>query len=445
MAASYQSVSETSNALACPAGTAEFAPRAIIAASSDKSLAASMSAGLRYVARQPILDSRGKVHGYELLFRAGLTTAFSGDGDTATRSVLDHTVIFGLERLTGGLPVFINCTLEALLDRHVLVLPPEQTVLELLETLSPTAELLAACIEFKTQGYRIALDDFVWSAAWRGFVDVADYIKIDLEKTTPEQRRIMIAQAKSAGAKLVAERVETRADLAMARREGFTLFQGYYFCRPVLLENRAIPANKLVHLEMLTALHEEPLDVKFVSNLVKRDASLTYRLLRMVNSPMYGTTKVISSIHSALVHIGDEMFRRIAMLAIASELRRDHPTELLRMAFLRARFCELAARLSGQDHTEQYILGILSLLPAMMGVPMDKIATSLPLRPAVRDALLGQTNSERAVLGWLEQYELGNWNSCDMVLHSARLSGEKLPELYASAVQWAEANVGLAA
>jgi EAL and modified HD-GYP domain-containing signal transduction protein len=440
MAAIFQNVSEKPSTPGWLAGEGMHSSEAAGSVSPHRVF----SAGLRYIARQPILDARGAVHGYELLFRAGPTTAFSGDGDAATRAVLDHTVIFGLERLTGGMPVFVNCTREALVDRLVLVLPPDQTVLELLETLKPTAELLAACQEYKARGYRIALDDFAWSPAWRGFVDLADYVKIDLEQTTPEQRRGLIAQLKDSRAKLVGERVETQADLEMARREGFSLFQGYYFCRPVLMENRAIPANQLVHLEMLSALHEEPLDTRRVSNLVKRDASLTYRLLRMVNSPMYGTTRVISSIHSALVHIGDEMFRRVAMLAIASELKRDSPSELLRMAFLRARFCELAAGLSGQDSTEQYLLGILSLLPAMMGVTMEKIAGAMPLRSAVREALLGEENSERAVLGWLENYELGQWELCDAVLQSAHLSGDRFPEFYTSAVQWAEANVSVA-
>jgi c-di-GMP-related signal transduction protein len=406
--------------------------------------------GLRYVARQPILDAPGKVHGYELLFRAGPTTAFSGDGEGATRAVLDNTVIFGLDRLTGGLPVFVNCTREALVDRLVLVLPPGQTVLEILETLEPTGALLEACLELKARGYRLALDDFEWAPAWQPFVEIADYIKIDLEKTTVEQRAKWLTHLRESSlsgskARLVAERVETEADLAMARREGFTLFQGYYFCRPILLENRAVPANHLIHLEMLQALHEQPLDTRRVSNLVKRDASLTYRLLRMVNSPLYGVRKEVTSIHSALVLIGDEMFRRVAMLAIATELKGKHPSELLQMAFLRGRFCELAAAMNHHDDTEQYLLGVLSLLPAMLGVTMDKIAAALPLRPPMRAALLGEPNAERAILAWLEFYELGQWEACDRSAAGNPALRTRLPHVYAEALAWAEANMNLAA
>src|SRR5579859_674947 len=370
--------------------------------------------GLLYVARQPILDGRGEVHGYELLFRSGPTaTAFTGDGDSATRKVLDNTVIFGLERLSGGLPVFVNCTLEAILHRLVLVLPPELTVLELLETLEPTQELLEACVELKARGYRLALDDFAWTAGWERFVAVADYIKIDLSITTSESRANLMRRLRRFPARLVAERVETQADMEAARGEGFTLFQGYYFCRPKILENRAVPSNRQVHLEMLHALHDEPLNTKRISGLVKRDPSLTYRLLRMVNSPLFATRKEVTSIHGALVMIGDDVFRRVAMLAIASELRGNRPSELLRMAFLRGRFCELAAFAIRQDPTEQYLLGILSLLPAMLEVTMENIAHSLPLRNELRQALLGEQNAERAILTWLESYELGQWEQCD--------------------------------
>jgi EAL and modified HD-GYP domain-containing signal transduction protein len=405
--------------------------------------------GLRYVARQPITDARGKVHGYELLFRSGsASTAFDGDGDAATRTMLDNTVIFGLEKLTGGLPAFVNCTQEALLDRLVMVLPPSHTVLELLETLEPTAELLTACRELKNHGFRLALDDFTWKPDWKAFVALADYVKVDLSKTSRAERADLLRNlrgiSRGTGVQLVAEHVETDADLKLAREEGFTLFQGYHFCKPVLMKNRDIPANRMVHLEILLALRAEPLDISRISSLVKREASLTYRLLRMVNSPAYGLGQVIRSIQGAVVLVGDEMFRRVAMLAIWNELRGNHPSELLQMAFLRGRFCELAAAITGEDPTEQYLLGILSLLPPMLNVPMETIARAMPLRSEVREALLGRSNSARTVLEWLMCYEQGQWECCDQIARTAGLHDESLPQTYAKALLWAETNMSLA-
>lgn len=398
------------------------------------------------MARQPILDARGYMHGYELLFRSGpASVSFSGDGDAATRSVLDSSVLFGLEKLTSGLPMFVNCTQEALLGGLVKVLPPKQTVLELLETLEPTTELVKACRELKSQGYRLALDDFENRQDWQPLLELADYVKVDLTQTTAAQRAEIKRRTRRLPIRLLMERVETPADLALARSEGFTLFQGYYFCRPVLLENRDIPANRVVHLELLKALLEFPMDFKQVSGMVKRDPSLTYRLLRMVNSPIYATRKTISSIHSALVLVGEEMFRRMVMLATACELNGNHPSELLRMAFLRGRLCELAAPLSGQDATEQYLLGILSLVPAMLSVPMESVVNALPLRTELREALLGKSNAERRVLDWMICHERAQWSCCDEVTRGASLPAPRLGSMYAEALLWAEANMSLAA
>jgi c-di-GMP phosphodiesterase len=400
--------------------------------------------GLRYVARQPILDVRGHLHGYELLFRSGpASLAFGEDGDAATRTVLDSSVVFGLERLTGGLPMFVNCTAEALMSGLVKVLPPKQTVLELLETLEPDATLVKVCRELKRQGYRIALDDFEWKPSWQPLLEMADYVKVDLTLTTASQRAQLKGKLGRRPTRLLMERVESPSDLELAKSEGFSLFQGYYFCRPVLMENRDIPANRLVQLEILAATLEFPLNIHLISGLVKRDPSLTYRLLRMVNSPLYATRTVVCSIQDALLLIGDEMFRRVVMLATACELKGNQPSELLRMAFVRGRFCELAAAITRQDATEQYLIGILSLLPAMMNVPMENIVHALPLRNGVREALLGHNNTERTVLDLLICHEKGNWGTCDLLASTAGLNLEGLPQLYAEAVLWAETNMSL--
>jgi c-di-GMP-related signal transduction protein len=409
---------------------------------------------LRFVARQPILDGHGHVHGYELLFRSGRSsTAFDGDGDSATRTVLDDSLLFGLEQMTCGLPMFVNCTRESLLEGMVQVLSPEQTVLELLETLEPDEALIEACRDLKAQGFRIALDDFSWTEAWQPLVEMADYIKVDLSTTTERSRAELRERISNRHSnlhtdrpiRLILERVETHEDLALAVREGFTLFQGYYFCRPQIIEHQTMPPNRLVHLQIMQAVLQDPLPMKLVSSLVKREPSLTYRLLRMVNSPIYAMRQVVTSIEAALVMVGDEMFRRVALLATTSELRGNQPSELLRMAFLRGRFCELAAPLKGHDPTEQYLLGLLSLLPAMLNVPMEAVATALPLRRGVRQALLGDSNEERMTLEWLEHYEMGQWQKCDDIADSAGFAEEELAALHLQAMEWAEANMHLAA
>jgi c-di-GMP-related signal transduction protein len=394
--------------------------------------------GLRYVARQPIMDRRSRVHGYELLFRAGPEAAFRGDGDLATRTMLDNTVMFGLDRLTGGLPAFVNCTREALTEDLVNVLPPSMTVLEILETLEPTPDLIAACGRLKSAGFRLALDDFVWEPRFEPLIELADYIKVDVTLSGADERRLLLRRLEGATVALLAEKVETQEEYKRACDEGFTLFQGYYFCRPVLMENRKVPSNRLSHIEILQLLRGDSIELKKLTRLVKRDASLTYRLLRLVNSPMCAVRQEVSSIQSALLAVGEDAFRRIATLAITSELNGNQPEEILRMAFVRGRFCEVAAGLCGLDATEQYMVGLLSLLPAMLRVPMNELTPALPLRGEIRRALEGAATPERSLLAWLECHEGGKWAVCDEVVESYGLNQNALMKCYAEAMVWAE-------
>jgi len=394
--------------------------------------------GIRYVARQPIMDIRGRVHGYELLFRSGPETAFRGDGNLATRTMLDNTVIYGLERLTGGLPAFVNCTSESLTEDLVHVLPPSMTVLEILESLEPTPRLIDACRKLKASGFRLALDDFVWKPGVEPLVEIADYIKVDIALTGPGERKNLLKRLSGVTVALVAEKVETQEEHKQARAEGFNFFQGYFFCRPVLMQNNKVPANRLSHIEILQLLHNEDIDLHKLTGLVKRDASLTYRLLRLVNSPMCAVRQEVRSIQSALLAVGEETFRRIATLAITSELGANRPVEVLRMAFVRGRFCELAAPDCGLDSTEQYLLGMLSMLPAMLQMPMDKLTPALPLREEIRDSLEGVANLERCMLAWLENHERGDWPACDALVQANGLIPGRLIKCYAEAVGWAE-------
>lgn len=396
---------------------------------------------LRYLARQPILDLRGKVHGYELLYRNGPENFFSGDGEMATRTMIDNTVIFGLEKLTRGLPGLVNCTAETLTQQQVGLLPPSMTVLEILEDVEPTPELIAACNKLKAEGFRFAMDDFVWKPSLEPLVGLADYVKIDFLKSPKAERQDILERLKPYAVALIAEKIETSEEYEEARREGFTLFQGYYFCAPALLTHSKVPANKVFHLQLLHTLQEEPLDLKKLSELVKRDAALTYRLLRLVNSPMCAIRQEVRSIRTALLAVGDDLFRRIAMLAIASELNAGRPNEVLRMAFVRARFCELGAGLCALDAAEQYLLGVFSLLPAMLHTSMNEIVSILPLREPVREALLGAPNETRGLLQWIEAQEHGDWLRCDSIARSHALNRDQLQSCYAEAVLWTEQTV----
>ncbi len=413
----------------------------VLAAKSYETTRSAEAGGLRYVARQPILDLRGRVHGYELLFRSGAGAFFQGDGDLATRTMLDNAIVFGLEKLSGGLPAFVNCTSESLTEDLVQALPASMTVLEILENIEPTPTVIEACRKLKAAGFRLALDDFTWRPELQSLVQLADYIKVDFTLTDAAGRKSLFKQLNPKTVALVAEKIETQEDYKEARDEGFTLFQGYYFCRPVLLQNRKVPANRLSQIEILNLLHQDSYDLLKLTHLVKRDTSLTYRLLRLINSPTYAFREQVRSVQTALMAVGEDTFRRIAVLAITSELNLGQPPEVLRMAFVRGKFCELAAGLCALDSTEQYLLGMLSLLHAMLQAPMNELTPALSLRGEIRRALEGEPNSERVLLHWIESHEQGDWAASDAVVEANGLSQEEVVGCYSEAVEWAEAAV----
>jgi EAL and modified HD-GYP domain-containing signal transduction protein len=391
----------------------------------------------RYVARQPILNLRGRVHGYELLFRHGPEAISLGECDMGIGTMLDNAVIFGLEQFTTGRPAFISCDAEAITEKLVRVFPPAKTVLEIPASLEINSELVNACSELKLEGFQIALDDFFWSASAESLVSLADYIRVDFNRLD-EVGREKLPRVNGKSISIVAKRVETQEDYQKARSAGGTLFQGNYFCDPVVLKKTKIPPNRLTHFDILRQLHRDPIDVRQVSRLIMREVALTHRLLRLVNSPLYVTRCEVCSIETAIMIIGDQALRRIASIAILSEINADQPTEILHMALVRGRFCELASRFCSLNSPEQYLLGMFSMVPAMMRIPMEELIRSLPLRDQICNALLGEKNPERALLSWLELQERAEWEACDAIRDAIGQTHERLMLCYGEAVVWAQ-------
>jgi EAL and modified HD-GYP domain-containing signal transduction protein len=239
--------------------------------------------------------------------------------------------------------------------------------------------------------------------------------------------------------------VETQEEYQQACTEGFTLFQGYYFCRPLLLKYRKIPANRSSHFQILELLQHDPLDLQELSQHIKRNNSLAFRFLRLANSPLSGISQTVRSIHSALLLVGDEAVRRVGTLAIASELNAKQPPEILRMAFVRGRFCELASGSCALAPAEQYLLGMFSLLPAMLRIPMADLTPALPLQEKIREALLGgSTSIESSLLRWVESYERGDWARCDAIVRSHGLNQAELVRCFAEAIVWAQVALNFA-
>lgn len=405
----------------------------------SKSIAAD---GVHFVARQPILDLNGRVHAFRLLFREESEPEKSA---SAGRAMMETAAFHKLnkpselKRLTGSLVAIVRCAPEALSEELAQVLPPSLTVLEIAPSGGATPELKATCEKLKALGFRLALGEFTGQPEFDSLVELADYIKVDFGRSQPEERRELLQRLRGKSIILLASNLETQKDYLKAREEGFTLFEGYWFCQPVMKRNRRPPANQMLRIEILQALQKQPLDLVKVSQLVKRDGPLTYQLLRLANSPLWALRQPVESIQAALLAVGDDAFRRIATLAIATEFNGDQPAELLCMVMVRARFCEVAGVRRGLDPFGQYLLGLLSLLPAMQGQPMSELAPALAVSPEIRAALMGTKTPERVLLGWLESCECGDWAGCDAAAQADGLNQQELVKTYVEAVAWAEA------
>jgi len=395
------------------------------------------SAGeVRYAARQPILDANQCVHGYELRLQIEPDEESGGNEMDTTRTILDDAVIFGIDRLSSGLPAFVRCSADALTDQLVSVLPPALTVLEVSATQEVTPQLAEACRELKEAGFKLALVDFTGKREQHPLLDLMSYVRVDVSNLYTMTSGSLRQRLRAASIELVAHQVETQEGYRKACAMGFTLFQGYYFCWPELIKNAKVPSNRLLHFELLRQLNKYPLDLKGLCPLVVRDASLTYRLLRLVNSPLYAVRQEVRSIESAILMLGERTFRRIATLAIFSEFNALEPPEILHMALVRARFCEQAAGLRCLDPDEQYLLGMFSLLPAMMRQPMEKLAAELPLRNEIRQTLMGKENSDSCLLAWIQAHERNDRAARDSIAKTYGLNQKRLVEYYLGALLW---------
>jgi c-di-GMP-related signal transduction protein len=393
-----------------------------------------------YVARQPILDASGHVFGYELLYRAAAHhTACHDSGDVVAARVLNDAVLtLGLDTLTAGRRAFINLTRRILLGDFATLLPASGVVLEVLEDMEIDAEIVEACRRLQHKGYSLALDDFTLDTDAKTLLPFARFVKVDVLATSSQERRtIRQAVPKSVG--LIAEKVETAEMFDETRTAGYQLFQGYYFCRPKTFSTAVLPPRRLAYAQLFVQLNRPNVHLGEIENLIKHDASLSFRILRCVNSAAFGIWCEIHSIRQALVLLGIDQVRKWASIWALAGLNSGASPELLTTVILRARCCELIASevMEREAASEYFLLGLCSLLDVMLGQPMAAALEELPLRHNLRSALLGEENIARSLLDAVVAYERGMWDEATERSQAIGVGAEALPAAYANALKWA--------
>ena len=391
---------------------------------------------LRYVARQPIVDREEKVFGYELLFRDGLENAFSGDTDEASRATLDRSLLMGLDILCDGRRAFVNCTRDTLIKGLVTLLPSTTTVVEVLESVPADSDVVAACQSLKEAGYMIALDDYVANDPRESLAEMADIIKVEMQLTTEEQRVGLIQQF-GRRCRLLAEKIETQSEFVRARDQGFVYFQGYFFRRPEMMNTRDLPANRMNYLRMLQEVTRPELNLARLEKLIKAEASVCYRLLRYLNSAIFGFKSEIHSVRHALSILGERDARRWVRLVAAVGAGQDRPSDLVLSALVRGRFGELLAPRVEHGQSDLFLLGLLSLIDAMLEMPMAEVLERIPLDRATKAVLLGQASVLRPVFQLMLAHESGEWEAAAALSRSLQMNSEDVAGYYWQAQQWA--------
>ncbi len=388
-----------------------------------------------FVGRQPILGPSLKTVGYEVLYRnCEIDYASFQNEEMATATVLLNTYLdIGLEHVVGSHLAFLNIPKHFLLENYCEALPKDRVVLEVLENVQPTPDILQALQGLSQKGYTIALDDFEYEDRLKPFLEIADIVKVDVLGKSERQIERIARQLRHYPGRLLAEKVENRSVYHTCKELGYFYFQGFFFYHPDIIRGREIPANRVALLELLGKIQDPHVTLKQLVEHIRNDLSLSYKILRYVNSAYVGLPQQVNSIDHAACLVGIDRIRTWSTLIIMAS-GKGQAIEILIIALIRAKMCERIGASLGHESTEKFFtLGLLSVLEALYESPMEEIVDRLPLPQDVLDALTSGTGELGLVLSCVKAYEQGQW----MELKSLRLDPAVIRDIYLESIDWA--------
>ncbi len=384
----------------------------------------------RFIARQPILDEKLKLFGYELLFRARDDTRAGEDPQATAKLIVSSTMLFDWETLLDGASAFINFGSEEIVSGAALLLPKLQTIIEIPPTLYFDDDLIQGIKNLRLAGYRVALDGFSADGNLERVLRYVNFVKVDFQ-TTPEAEHAAIRTALSKfEAKPVAKKIESWKEFDRARRSGYVYYQGHFFLEPQVLKRKELAGSEVHCLELLRLVHQKPMDIPRIEEVLKQEPALMYKLLRFLNSPLLARPMEVKSVHSAIALLGDDEFRRWASLVAVLTPATEKPSELIRTGLTRAFFCEAMARAKtrGAAPFEYFLVGLFSVMSAVLDRPLGDITAEIAVNGRVRDALNGKTNELRYALDAAMGFEQGEWDVFTEAMERLELDEEKAPE-----------------
>ncbi|NVK25678.1 MAG: HDOD domain-containing protein [Gammaproteobacteria bacterium] len=401
---------------------------------------------IAYVARQPILDVNENTIGYELLFRDGPKNSFPSidPNEATTKIIARNQLTLGIEQICQNKLAFINFHEECLLHHFPTSLEKKSTVIEILEDISISEDLIEVCQSLYKQGYTLALDDHEFEEQWRVLypfikiikVDITDFSTLDLELFS------QFVANEYPHITLLAERVETEKQFATLKALGYTQFQGYFFAKPEIIEQNTISPSKIRLLNLIGLISNPTVTFDEIAEQVETDPAISFKLLRFISSSSYARGSKITSLRHALSYLGLYEIRKfIALIAIA-KLNEDRAEEIIRLSLLRAKFCEYIEVHINKvpDLSSAYLVGLLSLLPIVLKTEPTVVLSKLPVSKEIKAAIHDKKDKFGAHLMFSELYEVADWESSEQLCKELDILKEEIGSAYIKAVDWLSNN-----
>ena len=390
-----------------------------------------------FIARQPIFDTKIETTFYDLLYRSSeINKASIDDATQATAKVLINAFIeVGLDTITNGSPAFINLSKKLLLDNSAFVLPPDKFIIEVTEDTDFDEEVIKRLKQLKQDKYQISLDNFSVTEEQTEIIKLANYIKLDIQKHSTTQIADWVNVLKVYPTKLIASKIETYEELEFCKSVGFDYFQGYFLCKPKVVTNKSKSTNKDLIIALLAELQNQDSTAEDISHVLSKDAALSYKILRMLNSAVYNLNRKVESLKQAVVYLGRENIRKLANILLLSSID-NKPKECILIATTRARHCELMSeKLSVEDPEIYFTAGLFSMLDALLDEDIKQLMTSIPLTTELKDAITQHKGKLGRLLESIIAYERGQWSDIQFV---GTLNINDFANGYVDALQWSQ-------
>lgn len=390
-----------------------------------------------YVSRQPIYTRSMAVYAYELLFRNGPSSTSAGvEGDRATAEVILNLIDIGLEHIIGNEQAFVNVTRNFLVEGYCRSLPVKSVVLEVLDDIRPDIEVVENLRKLRAEGYQIALDDFVHHEYLRPLVELADIVKVDVLAQDRERVERTFEVLREFDVRILAQKVDTQGDYDFCHELGFDYFQGYFFCRPRLIQGKKVPTNRMAATRLAARLQNPNINGEQIAEAISQDLTLSYRLLRLANSAYASVSRKVESIEHAAMLIGTDRIRTWASLLMMSSMD-DKPRELMMTAAIRAGMSErLASGMGLKCSPAAFTTGLFSVLDAMLDSPFSVIVDKLPLSDEITRALVARDGKLGRLLDYVVAYEQDDETGLSRLGGELGLALETGRDAYVDAVSW---------